>query len=261
MIAKVLTIAGSDPSGGAGIQADLKTFSRLRVYGMAVITALTAQNTKGVAAIQNVDPGFVGKQLDMVLADLPPDAVKTGILANASIVEVVAAKFGEYGISKLVIDPVLASTSGAPLLDPGAIDSLRRTLMPFALLVTPNAREAEILAGREVRTIESMEEAARAIHGYGPKYVLVKGGHIEGDATDILFDGSRFLRFRSQRVAATDSHGTGCVLSAAIAAYLALGRDVVEAVQLGKQFVTEAIRNGLRIGSGRGPCDPLGLEK
>ncbi len=261
MISKVLTIAGSDPSGGAGIQSDLKTFSRLRVYGMAVITALTAQNTTGVAAVQDVDAGFVGKQLDMVLADLPPGAVKTGILANASIIEVVAAKVGEYGISKLVIDPVLASTSGAELLDPGAIDSLRRLLMPQALVVTPNAREAEILTGRDVRAIESMEEAARAIYDYGPKYVLVKGGHIDGDAIDILFDGIRFLKFRSERIAARDSHGTGCVLSAAIAAHLALGREVVEAVQLGKQFVTEAIRNGLRIGSGRGPCDPLGLEK
>jgi hydroxymethylpyrimidine/phosphomethylpyrimidine kinase len=261
MIPKALTIAGSDPSGGAGIQADLKTFSRLRVYGMAVVAALTAQNTTGVTAVCGVEPDFVAKQLDAVLDDLPPDAVKTGMLATAANVEVVAAKVRQYGITRLIVDPVLVSTSGSALLESGALDVLRRSLMPLALLVTPNMQEAEALTGSEVRTMESMEEAARTIHGWGPTYVLIKGGHLEGDAIDVLFDGARFSRLRSERIAARDSHGTGCVLSAAIAAYVALGSEIPEAVQLGKEFVSEAIRQGLRIGSGAGPCDPLGLGK
>lgn len=259
VIPKALTIAGSDPSGGAGIQADLKTFSRLRVYGMAVITALTAQNTTGVSGVSEVDPDFVARQLDMVLTDLPPDGAKTGMLTTTAIIEVVAAKVRQYGITKLVLDPVMASKSGAVLLKSDAVEVLRRDLLPLALLTTPNIEEAAILTGRDVRTLEAMEEAARAIHGWGPKCVLVKGGHLEGDAVDVFFDGTEFLRLRSERIPARDSHGTGCVLSAAVTAYLALGKPLQEAVRLGKDFVTGAIRLGLRIGSGSGPCDPLGL--
>ncbi|HYR86006.1 MAG TPA: bifunctional hydroxymethylpyrimidine kinase/phosphomethylpyrimidine kinase [Terriglobia bacterium] len=256
-----LTVAGSDSIGGAGIQADLKTFSRLRVFGMSVITALTAQNTSGVLGILEVPPDFVARQLDAVLSDVPPDAVKTGMLKTAAVVEVVAAKVREYGLTKLVVDPVMLSKSGAPLLDPDANAAFRRLLLPLALVITPNTEEAQVLAGKPIRTTDDMEEAALTIHAAGARNVLIKGGHLDGDATDVLFDGKEFYRFRAERLSGRDSHGTGCVLSAAITAHLALGKTVREAVQLGKDFVTEAIKNGLRIGSGRGPCDPLGLGK
>ncbi len=256
-----LTIAGSDSIGGAGIQADLKTFSRLRVYGMSVITALTAQNTSGVLDIMEVPPEFVARQLDAVLMDVPPDALKTGMLKTAAVVEVVACKVREYGLTKLVVDPVMLSKSGARLLDPDAYAAFQRLLLPLALVVTPNTEEARALTGKPIRTTADMEEAARAIHATGARQVLIKGGHLEGDATDVLFDGKEFSRFRSERLPGRDSHGTGCVLSAAITAHLALGKTVREAVQLGKDFVTEAIKNGLRIGKGQGPCDPLGLGK
>jgi hydroxymethylpyrimidine/phosphomethylpyrimidine kinase len=258
-IKKVLTIAGSDSSGGAGIQADLKTFSMLRVYGMSAITALTAQNTRGVAAVMEVPAAFVASQLEAVLTDLPPDAVKTGMLSSAEIVETVAGKIRENRIGNLVVDPVMVSKSGAPLLRPDAVDALRRHLIPLSLLTAPNTEEAEKLTGRLIRSVAEMEEAAAAIHALGARYVLIKGGHLQGDAIDVLFDGKEWMRFPSQRLPSRDTHGTGCVLSAAIAAHLALGESVIAAVQLAKEFVTGAIRNGLRIGGGRGPCDPLGL--
>ena len=259
MIPTALTIAGSDPSGGAGIQADLKTFSALKVYGMAVIAALTAQNTTGVRRVMEVPADFVAAQLDAVLSDIPPHALKTGMLFNTAIVEVVAGKVREYGLAKLVIDPVMKSKSGTPLLEPDAIAHFRRFLLPLALVITPNIEEAEMFSGRTIRTAGEMEEAALGIHAMGARHVLVKGGHMEGDATDVFFDGKDFLHLRQERIATQDSHGTGCVLSAAITAHLAAGRTVAEAVQLGKAFVTEAIRNGLRIGRGQGPCDPVGL--
>ena len=256
-----LTVAGSDSSGGAGIQADLKTFSALKVYGMSVITALTAQNTAGVSGVVEVDPRFVARQFDAVMTDLPANAVKTGMLSNDAIIEVVAAKLQEYGITNLVVDPVMVAKSGAALLHSEAIGSLRTSLLPLALVVTPNTEEAEILAGMTVRTVEEMEDAARRIHGMGSKNVLIKGGHLEGDAVDVFYDGRRFEHLREKRVETRDSHGTGCVLSAAITAGLARGESAAEAVRLGKAFVTEAIRRGLRMGSGHGPCDPVGLLK
>lgn len=257
----VLTIAGSDPSGGAGIQADIKTFSELRVYGMAVIAALTAQNTRGVFAVAEVTPDIVAEQLDAVLSDIPPNATKTGMLLTAGVIEAVAQKLKQYGVGNLVIDPVMVSTSGAPLLNSDAISTFRRTLLPLALLITPNTEEARALTGKPMQTAEDMEEAALQIHGMGARHVLVKGGHLVGDdATDVLFDGKKFSHFKAARIAARDTHGTGCVLSAAIAAHLATGKTVEDAVQLGKEFVTNAIKNGLRIGGGTGPCDPLSLE-
>jgi len=259
VIAKALTIAGSDPSGGAGIQADLKTFSRLGVYGMSVITALTAQNTTGVTGVFEISPQFVGDQLDAVFKDLPPDAVKTGMLANAGIIEVVAAKVREYRLTKLVIDPVMASKAGSRLLQADAADILQRFLSPLALLITPNIDEAQMLTGKTIRTPDDMEEAALKIHSTGVRNVLIKGGHLNGDAIDVLFDGHDFQRFHADRISTRDSHGTGCVFSAAITAYLAVGKPLVEAAKLGKEFVTEAIRKGLRIGAGTGPCDPVGL--
>ena len=258
-VAKALTIAGSDPSGGAGIQADLKTFSAHRVYGMTVITALTAQNTQGVSGVFDVSPSFVAAQLDAVVTDIPPDAVKTGMLSNAGVVEVVASKIREHGIARLVVDPVMVSKSGAALLRADAVDALRRSLAPLALLITPNTHEAQVLTGKGVRTAGDMEEAALRIHAMGARKVLIKGGHLEGDAIDVFFDGKEFQHLRAERIATRDSHGTGCVLSAAITAHLALGKSVVDAVKLGKQFVTESIRRALRMGSGTGPCDAVGL--
>jgi len=256
-----LTIAGSDSIGGAGIQADLKTFSRLQVYGMSVITALTAQNTIGVSSVMDVPPDFVIHQLDAVLTDIPPDALKTGMLLNAAIIEVVASKIREHGLTKVVVDPVMFATSGAELLRQDAVRVLQRVLLPLALVITPNINEAQALTGKQIRTTGDMEEAALHVHAMGARYVLLKGGHIEGDATDVLFDGKEFSHIYADRIPARDCHGTGCVLSAAITAHLALGRSVREAVELGKQFVTEAIRNGLRIGRGQGPCDPSGLGR
>lgn len=261
MIQKALTIAGSDPSGGAGIQADLKTFSALKVYGMSVITALTAQNTVGVSGIIEIDATFIARQIDAVMTDLSADAVKTGMLLSAPIIEIVAAKMRQYNVTKLVVDPVMVGKTGAELLRSGGIGVFRNTLIPLALLVTPNTEEAAALTGMEVRTVHQMEEAGREIHSLGSQTVLIKGGHLEGDAIDVFFDGESFSYLRHGRIPKRDSHGTGCVLSSAITAYLAQGKDVREAVSLGKTFVTEAIRNGLRIGSGQGPCDPLGLER
>ncbi len=261
MLPKALTIAGSDSSGGAGIQADLKTFSRLRVYGMSVITALTAQNTRGISAVMDIPAEFVGQQLDAVAADIPPDALKTGMLRSAEIVETVAVKVGEHQLKNLVIDPAIRSKSGATLLDSDAIGMLKQRLLPLALMITPNIDEAEMLARIPIRSLDDMENGAKVIHDLGVQYVLIKGGHLEGDPVDLLFDGERFDRFGGTRIPALDTHGTGCVLSAAIAAHLALGESVVESVRLSKVLITEAIRHGLRIGHGQGPCDPLGIEE
>jgi hydroxymethylpyrimidine/phosphomethylpyrimidine kinase len=255
-----LTVAGSDSSGGAGIQADLKTFSALKVYGMSVITALTAQNTTGVTAVMEVDADFVALQFDTVMTDLPTNAVKTGMLSSSSIIETVAAKLREYGTTDLVVDPVMVAKSGAALLHADAIGALRTALLPLALIVTPNTEEAGVLTGSPVETIGDMQEAARRIYAMGSRNVLIKGGHLEGDAVDVFFDGSQFVHLRERRIATRDSHGTGCVLSAAITAGLARGQSASEAVRLGKVFVTEAIRRGLRLGSGNGPCDPIGLK-
>jgi hydroxymethylpyrimidine/phosphomethylpyrimidine kinase len=260
MLRIALTVAGSDSSGGAGIQADLKTFSRLKVYGTSVITAVTAQNTAAVEGVFEVPAEFVARQWDAVMTDIPADAVKTGMLVNAAIIETVAAKVREYGVEKLVVDPVMISTSGKPLLHPDAIQSLKQRLAPLAVLMTPNLNEARTLTGLEVRDKAGMEEAARRIHDFGSRYVLVKGGHIEGDARDVLFDGVSFSYFSEGRILAGDVHGAGCVMSAAIASHLALGKSVEAAVQAAKGFVTEAIRRRLPIGKGANPCDPLGLE-
>ena len=260
MIPTALTIAGSDPSGGAGIQADLKTFSVLKVYGMAVIAALTVQNTKGVFGVTEVSAQLVGEQIDAVVSDIPPKAIKTGMLISAENVEVVAAKVRQHDLRNLVVDPVTVSTSGATLLKADAIDKLRRELLPAALIVTPNLDEARMLTGREIRNPEDMEEAALKIHSFGAQNIYIKGGHLNGDAVDVFFDGNEFARLHHERIATQDSHGTGCVLSAAIAAYLARGESVAGAVRYAKKFVTEAIRNGLRLGSGHGPCDPVGIE-
>jgi hydroxymethylpyrimidine/phosphomethylpyrimidine kinase len=257
MIPTALTIAGSDPGGGAGIQADLKTFAALKVYGTTVIAALTAQNTMGVRQVMMIPPEFVAAQLDAVFSDIPPNAVKTGMLCSAAIVAIVAAKLREYRAQRLVIDPVMVSSSGAVLLDRAGIDALARDLLPLSELVTPNLAEAGELSGMEVRHIPDMEEAARRIHGLGVRNVLLKGGHLEGDAVDVFFDGAEFVHLRSERIATSNLHGTGCVLSAAIASELALGRNLRDSITLAKEFVTQAIRHSLSVGKGTGPIDPL----
>jgi hydroxymethylpyrimidine/phosphomethylpyrimidine kinase len=260
MINTALTVAGSDPSGGAGIQADLNTFSRLGVYGMSVIVALTAQNTTGVTATMDVPSDFVARQWDSVMSDIPANAVKTGMLGTASNIDVTADMIDKYGVKNIVVDPVMVSTSGTQLLASDAIDTLKKKLISRALLTTPNADEARILTGIDVRSQENMEEAAKRLRDMGSQFVLVKGGHMEGDAVDVLFDGSVFNYFRSVRIGHTSIHGTGCVLSAAITAYLAQGNSVEEAVRLGKDFITEAIATSLRIGKGAWPCNASGLE-
>jgi len=257
MIPTALTIAGSDPSGGAGIQADLKTFSASNVYGMAVITALTAQNTVGVHDVMVVSPGFVASQLDAVMSDIPPHAVKTGMLGSASTVEVVSEKLRAYRAMRIVVDPVMVSSSGAVLLDGPGVQALKRELLPLAELITPNLAEASHLSGIEVRDITGMEEAARRIHGVGARNVLVKGGHLDGEAVDVFFNGSEIVHFSSGRISSSNLHGTGCVLSAAITSGLALGHDLHASIAVAKGFVTAAIERALAIGKGSGPVNPL----
>jgi len=257
MIPTALTIAGSDPSGGAGIQADLKTFSALNVYGMAVIAALTAQNTVGVREVMEVPAEFIEAQLDAVMTDILPDALKTGMFGSASAVIAIAGKIREHGVRNVVVDPVMVSSSGVLLLERAGIEALKRDLLPLAELVTPNLAEAAELSGIEVLALADMGEAARRIHGLGARNVLVKGGHLDGDAIDVFFNGTETVHLRSERVFTSDLHGTGCVLSAAIASGLALGQALAESVTLAKVFVTASIRRSLRLGKGLGPVNPL----
>jgi hydroxymethylpyrimidine/phosphomethylpyrimidine kinase len=261
VIPAALTVAGSDPSGGAGIQADLKTFSALRVYGMAVITALTAQNTCGVQSVFEVPGSAIEGQLQAVLEDITPGAVKTGMLATASIVEAVAAQFRARALQNLVVDPVMISTSGDALLAPDGVQALRRHLIPLARIVTPNLAEASALTGQSVGGVDDMKAAALRVHAMGARSVYVKGGHLAGAAVDVFFDGSEFAILPAERIATSNTHGTGCVLSAAMTAYLALDEPLPRAVRLAKEFVTAAIRNALSIGHGHGPCDPIGVRQ
>jgi hydroxymethylpyrimidine/phosphomethylpyrimidine kinase len=260
MLYTALTVAGSDPSGGAGIQADLNTFARLGVYGTSVIVALTAQNTTGVKAVMDISAEFVAGQWDSVMSDIPAMAVKTGMLGNDANVRTAAMMIEKYRMLNFVLDPVMVSTSGAELLAAGAVETLKRELAPRALVITPNLAEAAILSGVDVHDKDSMEIAARRIRELGAAFVLVKGGHLEGDALDILFDGSEFRYYRAARIGGAEIHGTGCVLSAAITAFLARGDTVHDAVRLAKDFVTEAIRNSHRIGKGALPCNAVGLK-
>jgi hydroxymethylpyrimidine/phosphomethylpyrimidine kinase len=252
LIAKALTIAGSDSGGGAGIQADLKTFSAFRVFGMSVITAVTAQNSLGVQGVENLPPAFVARQLRSVLEDFGTDAAKCGMLSTAPIIEAVAEELGQRRVEKLVVDPVMVAKSGDRLLQPEARVALADRILPLALLVTPNLPEAEVLAGMQVAEPEDMEEAARRIHGMGPRYVLVKGGHLKGDATDLLWNGREFTRFTAPRIDSANTHGTGCTFSAAIAAGLARGQALGDAIRSAKAYVTRAIREGFAAGRGVG---------
>jgi len=257
MLPRALTIAGSDSGGGAGIQADLKTFSALGVYGMSVITALTAQNTLGVKGVHLVPPSFVADQLDSVLSDLGTDAAKTGMLATAEIVEVVAAKIQEYQVDNLVIDPVMVAKSGDPLLAQEAQKTLVRQLLPLALIVTPNVPEAEVITGLKIQDLAGLREGARRIAARGPRWVVMKGGHLEGPATDIVFDGHDFYELPAERVPTKNTHGTGCTFSAAITAGLAAGKSPLEAIAQAKEYITGAIKHSLALGHGYGPTNHL----
>jgi len=256
-IPRALTIAGSDSGGGAGIQADLKTFSALGVYGMSALTAITAQNTTGVYAVHEVPPDVVAAQIDAVATDIGVDAAKTGMLSSAPIIEAVADRIRAHRIGNLVVDPVMVAKSGAPLLRPEAQAALRTQLLPLALVVTPNLHEARVLADQEIQDLGGMKEAARRIRDLGPRFVLLKGGHLASDPVDVLYDGETFTELSAPRIPTRHTHGTGCVLSAAITAFLAQGRRPQEAVAFGKEFVTRAIEAGLPLGGGHGPCNPL----
>ena len=249
-IARVLTIAGSDSSGGAGIQADLKTMTALGAFGMSVVTALTAQNTRGVQGIYEVPADFVAKQFESVITDIGVDAVKTGMLTTAEIVATVAELMRKYGIKKLVVDPVMAAKGGEALIKGDVKETLTRKLIPLAFVVTPNIPEAEILAETKIVDICDMENAARIIYNLGAKNVLVKGGHLAGDAVDILYDGKQFYAFSAARIAHGETHGTGCTYSAAIATLLAKGQNIAEAIKGAKAYMTEAIRCAWSTGVG-----------
>lgn len=256
--AVALTIAGSDSGGGAGIQADLKTFTVFRVFGTSAVTALTAQNTTGVSGIERVSPAFVRAQIDAVMSDIGADAVKTGMLADAAIVETVAEAVRDWRIEQLVVDPVMIAQHGARLLQADASEALLAQLIPLARLVTPNTHEAAALTGLPVSTEAEMRLAARALIQRGARAVLLKGGHLcGGDALDVLDDGREVRILRAPRIATPHTHGTGCQLSAAIAANFALGRSLADAVAVAKRFITEAIGGGLAIGRGTGPANPL----
>lgn len=254
-IPRVLTIAGSDSGGGAGIQADLKTITLLGGFGMSVITALTAQNTLGVHGIHDVPADFIKAQFDAVASDIGVDSAKIGMLSNVSTIQAVASKIREYGITALVLDPVMVAKSGARLIQEDAVESLIQELIPLTLVITPNIPEAEVLAGLEIKTDANIREAARRIHAKGAHYVVIKGGHLPGVARDTLFDGHNFREYSSPRIDTADTHGTGCTFSAAIATSLATGMDVPEAIERAKHYTTTAIRFALRLGGGRGPTN------
>lgn len=249
-----LTIAGSDPSGGAGLQADLKTFHQHRVYGMSVVTLLTVQNTQTVSQVHIQAPALVRDQLDAVLQDIPPSAAKTGALGNAEVIQVIAERAARFGFP-LVIDPVMISKHGARLIEQHAIDMLIQQLLPRATLITPNLHEAAALSNRSVDDVPAMADAARAIADLGVPNVLVKGGHLQGDAVDVLLADGHVFPFHGPRLNTPHTHGTGCVYSAAITARLAMGENLVDAVQAAKQFVTDAIRTPPGLGRGLGPTN------
>ncbi len=247
-----LTIAGSDSCGGAGIQADLKAFSANGVFGMSVITAITAQNTQGVFAVQDINPDIIQKQIEALFDDIRIDVVKIGMVSSPSTIEIIAKTLQKYPLPPLVIDPVMISKSGYDLLKPEAKTALIEKLLPLATLITPNLPEAETILGYTIDTVELMKKAAKDLHKIGSKYVLVKGGHLQNEATDVLYDGEEFTLFNSEFIQSNNTHGTGCTLSSAIGANLAKGLSIKEAVKEAKEYVTEAIRNGFALGHGVG---------
>jgi len=254
---KVLTIAGSDSSGGAGIQADIKTIAAHKMYAMSVITALTAQNTTGVFAVQEATPEFVGQQLEAVFTDIFPDAVKIGMVSDIGLIRVIAERLRHYNARNIVLDPVMVSTSGGRLLTSGAAGALMDELMPLARVITPNVFESEVLCGFHVESEDDMLRAAKAIAQKLPCAVLVKGGHMQNDASDLLYDNGEATWLRGERIDNPNTHGTGCTFSSAIACRLAEGRPLDEAVRLAKEYLTGAIAAMLDLGAGAGPLDHM----
>lgn len=255
MIKKVLTIAGSDSGGGAGIQADLKTFAAHGVYGMSVVTAVTAQNTCEIKAVQDMSPDIIAKQLDAVFEDIGADAVKIGMVSRIESIKVIVDRLKKYKPRNIVLDTVMVSKSGCFLLKPEAEETMIQELIPLAFMVTPNIPEAERIAGININSVADMKKAAEIIHKLGAEYVLVKGGHLEGEPSEVLFDGEKSFVLDGKRIDTKNTHGTGCTLSSAIAANLALGLSAKEAVVNAKEYLTEAIRQSLSIGSGAGPLN------
>jgi hydroxymethylpyrimidine/phosphomethylpyrimidine kinase len=251
-----LTVAGSDSSAGAGIQADLKTFAALGAYGTSAITAITAQNTVGVDSFERVSPDLVYAQMKSVATDLQIAALKTGMLVDAEIISAVARAIGDFKLRNLVVDPVMVAKSGHRLLLPEAEAALKEKLLPLAFIVTPNIPEAEVLTGQKITGKEDMQSAAINLRAMGAKFVLIKGGHLDGaDATDILYDGQGFREFSAPRVVTSSTHGTGCTLSAAITAHLAHGLEAAGAIQAAKEYLTAALRHAEPLGHGHGPVN------
>lgn len=260
---KALTIAGSDSGGGAGIQADLKTFQELEVFGMSALTAVTAQNTLGVHGVYPMTAEAVVKQIQAIGEDLGANAVKTGMLFSAEIIEAVAASINAYNWENVVVDPVMIAKGGASLLQSEAVTAMKRYLLPMAKVITPNIPEAEVLTGQTIRTYAQKQEAAKRLHDFGVRNIIIKGGHDENpsESVDLLFDGKEFYTFTSKRMETKNTHGTGCTFSAAITAELAKGRTVYEAVQVAKAFIQAAIEDDLRIGQGHGPTNHWAYRK
>lgn len=254
---KALTIAGSDSGGGAGIQADLKTFMAHGVYGASVITGITAQNTCGVRAVELIAPELVAAQIDAVLEDIGADAIKTGMLGSAAIIDVVAMKLQQYRVQQLVVDPVMVAKSGDRLLAQDAVAALRERLLPLALVVTPNLPEAAALLDRPVEQERDMQQAVRDLYALGPRYVLLKGGHLAGDPVDLLYNGQQVIVLRSARIPTRHTHGTGCTYAAAITALLARGYLVEQAVREARAYLVGAIEHAQAIGAGHSPVHHL----
>ena len=252
---RAMTIAGSDSGGGAGIQADLKTFAAFGVYGTSAITAVTAQNTREVTQVLEMPAQIICDQIDAIMVDIGTDVVKTGMLFSTQIIQAVLSKIEEHQLNLVVVDPVMIAKSGHRLLQPEAVDALKQ-LLPFATVVTPNIVEAEVLAGRSINTLGEVREAARVIHALGPKAVIVKGGHLSGnEVVDLLFDGQDFTQVVGERVRSDNTHGTGCTFAAAVAAGLSKGVVVQQALTDAKQYVSAGIRHSFYIGAGHGPLN------
>ena len=255
MMYKVLTIAGSDSSGGAGIQADIKTIVAHKMYAMSVITALTAQNTTGVYGIMEATPDFVANQLDCIFTDIFPDAVKIGMVSNSKIIEVIVEKLRQYNAKNIVVDPVMISTSGHKLLSNEAQETLIHKFLPMGMIITPNIPEAQVLCGFEIKNENDMVKAGKYIAEKTKGAVLVKGGHLVNDANDLLYYKDKAYWYRSERIDNPNTHGTGCTLSSAIACNLASGNTLDESIRLSKEYLTGALRAGLDLGKGSGPLD------
>ncbi len=258
MVPRALTVAGSDSGGGAGIQADLKTFTALGVYGMSAITSITVQNTLGVYEVVDLPPKVVYDQIKVVIEDIGVDACKTGMLSNEDIIKAVARAIKDTKIEKLVVDPVMRAKSGDPLLRQSARETLIREILPLALVVTPNIPEAEELCGFDIKSLEDMERACKKVLSYGPSAVVVKGGHMEGEeSVDVFYDGNSFKYLRGKFINTKNTHGTGCTFSSAITSYLAKGHSLIESVRMAKEYTQKAIENSLPLGRGHGPLNHM----